>query len=123
MILDISHGGGYFWDDQLGSSWVWVGPDLGWAWVGLGLVTLTVDLVGTLNDTFELIDATDLVECLDSAEGVNGFGIAIFGDSDAERRIEPRDSLADNELLSECFTERPSSVIKEVVVLLGLNRL
>ena len=84
--------------------------------------TLTVDLVGTLNETFELIEATDLVECRDSAEGVNGFGIARFGDSDAERRIDPRDSLADNELLSECLTDRPSSVIKEVVVLLGLNR-
>ena len=114
-------------DDQLGLGlgWAWVGLGLGLglAWVGLGLVTLTVDFVGTLKETFELIDATDLVECLDSAEGVNGFGMAIFGDSDAERRIEPRDSLADNELLSECFTERPSSVIKEVVVLLGLNRL
>ena len=91
--------------------------------VGLKRVdTLTVDLVGTLKETFELIDATDLVECLDSAEGVSGFGIAIFGDSDAERRIEPRDSLADKELLSECLTDRPSSVIKEVVVLLGLKR-
>jgi len=97
--------------------------DSGWTWAGFELVTLTVDLVGTLKDTFELIDATDLVECLDSADGVNGFGMAIFGDSDAERRIEPRDSLADKELLSECFTERPSSVIKEVVVLLGINRL